>query len=346
METKQGEDMKIDRNTLVNALKTVIPGIDQMGWLSQPTDHFLFEENWIRTHNDHIGISFPLETGIRGGIKAKEFLQILSKMEGESLDVSQTENQLIIKDDKTVLKMNLVEYDFPNIELSIESWEVLPKEFLEGLRICLFSCSMDAFSDVLTGICVNKKEMLGTDNFRCSRFFLKEEMSIFIIPGNSAKEILKLKNLTEYKLGESWIHFRNNEGVIFSSRLMTGEYPIESVDGLFEKNQEGDSFFFPEDFEKTLDRVSILSFVSEEDGHQRVTIKNENGELVCVGEREIGRIEDRIKTNIKETFPEIKISPQLLKAILKYTKEFTAKENAILFETATFQHLIAIFGEE
>jgi len=311
------------------------------------SDFFLFDKNWVRTYNEEISVSYPLKTGIQCSIKATEFLKVLRKMKGEEISLEKEDNCLRMSEEgnSTVLEMNILEDKISSFidSLFLEKveWKGLPKDFINGLEKCMFSISDDVSLGILTGIFIDGKNLISTDNYRASWFKLKKEMGSFIIPLSSVKEIVKLKDLEGYGGNETWIHFKSSNGAVFSSRLLTGDYPSDRIKELFDF-KEAKKYKFPKGLSEMLDKAEILAYENF-GSFSFVSLFLEKNNLMIKGEKEFGRIKNKIKTE-KESLPDgfkIDISPQFLKSVLKETDEFYHNENMLVFDRENFKHIIA-----
>lgn len=338
----------IKRQELINAFKALMPGVDSTNTTTM-SDIFIFDSKWVKTGNTKISISypFPSDTGVEGGVKARELYKILLKMSDEAVTLALEEGVLLLKDSVTNLKLNVVQDEttdriIGNKKLKRIAWEEIPSNFLKSINLCMFSTSPDQNSGVWNTVYINGKDMVSTDNVRVSWARLKAKMDEFMIPLSSIVEVLKLSP-THYSIDSTWAHFKNEkEGVILSARKVIGDYPIEDLKELFERETDSKEYSFPEDLAKSLNRVSILSY---KDGYIELSYDDKNGYLVVKGEREFASIKDKIKIS-RGSFPANKkmhISPDFLNDILPRTRSFKISGNVVLFEIENYKHLIALY---
>jgi DNA polymerase III sliding clamp (beta) subunit (PCNA family) len=348
----------VNREELIKALQMVIPATSKGDSLLSGTDVLVFSEDVIQTYNAHLSISYPIDIGVEGAVKAAELTKIISKMTGENITIKKDE-KMTFSSDETELEMALVETSVRDLAaaLDLESleWYSLPKpagedeedevepEFLQGLRLCLFSVSKNPSHGTLTGVHVEETDIISTDNFRASFFQMENPMPAFTIPGGSAAELLKIPDLESFSVSNSWVHFQNSEGVIFSAKTFVTEYPSEAVKGLFPQTFPEDHFSIPKGLDKSLERTSLLSY-SSDTGQSYVTLYREGEYLVCKGEKEYGSIKDKIQAAPKE-WPEgieISINPQFLKDIMSRSRKFHITDNKlVVFGEGNFYHLMA-----
>jgi hypothetical protein len=341
--------MNISRNDLVKALKLVLPGVDKKGEvLLEGANTFVFDNDWIKTFNDHLSVSFKLKTGINCAVKAEELYNAVSKMSGLMLDLNVTEEHLTIKDPTTELTMMMAgdsvgkyidSFDLQNLE-----WADLPRDFIEGVKQCLFSAANKPDFGILNAIFIGGSDIISSDNFRISWYTMDSEVDKFLLPLGAAKELCKVPNLTKICVGEAWAHFTDESGVTFSARLFLGEYPAESIAELFEGDAKS-KYSFPEESVNCLDRTNVLSFSDPNGSYEDyVLVREEKGYLIFKGERSYGSIQDKVKIPAKSFPPniELKISPRFLQSILHKSRQFQLKNDSlIVFKTDKYKHLIA-----
>ena len=338
----------ISRIELLKAFKTLLPGVDS----SNPTtmsDIFIFDGRWVKTGNNKLSISypFPSDTEISGGVKARELYKILSKMSDETVEMKNDEGSIIVKDSVTSLTLNLIQDEttdriINNKKLQRIAWEKIPENFLHSLLLCMFSTSSDQNSGIWNTVYVNGKDMVSTDNVRISWARIKKSMPEFMIPVSSIVELLKMEP-TNYFIDSAWAHFQNeNSGVILSARLVIGDYPIDDIKVLFDKETDSKEYTFPESLSKSLGRVSVLSY---KDGYIALYYDDKNGHLIVKGEREFASIKDKIKIP-RGTFPlkkRMHIAPDFLSDILSKTNTFKLAGNVVLFQIDNYIHIIALY---
>lgn len=341
----------INRLELVEALKALLPGVETSA--STTSDIFIFDGKWIKTGNTKLSISysFPSDTNISGGVKAKELYKILTKMSDEAVTLkNQNDTSLLIKDSITKLQLNFIQDEVTdriinNKKLARITWEKLPDNFSTNLNLCMYSAAQDQNNGIWNTVYINGKDMVSTDNVRVSWAHLKKAMPEFMLSVNAIVEILKLEP-TEYCIDSTWAHFKNSKkNIIFSTRLVMAEYPIQDLKDLFEKETSSKEYVFPEALTKSLSRVSVLSY---KDGYIDLSYDEKEGALIVKGEREYASIKDKIKIS-RGTFPSKKvlhIAPEFLISIMFKTRAFKLVGNVILFELEDYKHIIALYIPE
>ena len=346
------------KSDLLNGIKSVMMGIDKSSAIG--SDFLLFDENWVRSFKEDISCSFPLETGIRTAVRAEELYKILLRMDAEEVEIKMTEDgKLQIKGGRTTLKMNPLQNE--QITTSLErawavqtdglEWFYLPKDFVQAMELCSFSAGTGPALGVLAGIHFVGNKAISTDNYRVSVYTMAESVTNeFTLPTKTAEGLLKLEEKFEtIATTKSWVHFSNDGGAIYSSRILAGEYPSKKIIGLFETmkfDMGADPLEFPKGLEAPLDRVKILAGSSGEgwESLSKVSLHYSNGDLEIQAGKEAGEIIDRVEWK-KDHFDEgleLKVQPDFFKKILGITRCFrmSPTKKSILFSSEKFSHLM------
>jgi len=337
--------MKVKRDELLEVLAKVRPGLSDKAIIEQ-TDHFIFDGDFIRTYNDEIAISYPFKSGFHLAIKADEFFKLISKIETQEIELSESDGALSIGVEKTKgsikgLMVTAAEVKCPAVIIKAKRWFMLPKNFSDAIRFCSFSADRNMLMKELTCLCINNNYVLSSDNFRATKYEMDSKLPEFLLPATVAQELAK-HSPTHYVIEAegAWIHFRNADGVIFSSRVIEGTYPQEGVWGLF--TQKGDSIVIPEGLKESLDRAKIFSqqLTGVDDLIQIRVYKS--GKLTCRGEGALGWVEEEFKVDYKKKDFEVKVSPEALIEILSHVNEMKVSDDKLYFGGEKFEHVISL----
>lgn len=345
--------MKFKKDELLDVLYTVKPGLAKKAIVEQAT-HFIFTGEDVCTYNDQVSISCPIETDFKCSVPADKFYDVLSKIDSDEIDISLKDNELIIKGKKVksglsistedeVIKI-LDEMDFPDDK----DWKKLPTDFIDGIKLCMFSVSKDISHPYLSNILVYDNNIMSSDDNRISLYEMKSKIKDrFLIPGTSITSLIDF-DIKEYFLGESWIYFVTDDDVIFCSRIVNNETGMSNM-------IEAEDYFdfdhiqleLPDELLKAIDTTSILAD-GEFDIDKRIDIIIENGVIKCRGEKqEIGwiEVEEKINNFKNNEKIEITINPIFLQQILKKSLIMNYGDDRALFISDNFKHLISLIVE-
>lgn len=329
------EPTGIKTSELISALSKIRGGISIRG-LVDGFGNYSLDDDFIRTYNDHICISYPFKTGVVASVKAENLNAVLSKIDSETVELEIVDNSLIIKGGNT--KAGLIKTEgVKHIPIKGE-WKDLPEDFLHGLSLCSFSAADTMSMGILYCIHVNKKKLYSSDNYRISRYELSKEIDdTFLIPAKSAEEVSKF-HVNKYLLDESWVHFKSDSETIFSCRIVSGFY--KDVDRFFEV--QGKEFTLPENIKKYVDS-SLVMADGKREFEKKIEMTIAKDRITLRGETEVGWIESKVpcQLDLEESF-KVTINPVFLNEVLNKSTSITVREGRALFKSENFQHVMVL----
>jgi len=337
--------MQINTEELLNVLTRVKPGIAKRGIVEQFT-HFIFTGTEVTTYNDDISICHPFVTDFKCSVKADDLHKILSGIKDEEIEITLEEGKMYIKTDKTRAGLaTTIEGDAEEhvkiLALSTLEWSPVPPDLIKGLFLCMFSASNDQTQGVLTCVYINGDTIISSDEVRVSEYKLSKDLGVkVLIPARNIVELIAF-DIKQYCVINNWAHFRTEEGVIFSSRTMTGDF-IEDCSPFFDV--KGDSVVLPSEFKSI---ISSVAFMAEGaiDSDRTVDLKIENKKILCKAEKQTGWIEKECAFEYDHNIT-IKINPIFLSQILEKAATLTAGVDSALFVSDNFKHVIALPEEK
>jgi len=324
--------MVISRTVLLDALRSVLPGVSTSGALLEGSDSLVFADDHIYTYNDNISVSRPFKAEdnepLSGAVKAMEFFQLISRLPSEEIKLVQKEDSWVIRAGEAKATLKLVTSSLLDhvhkMSPKEEHWQLLPKRFMEALNWCRFSSNRSALSGVfVAGLIMNS-----TDEMRINRFEMDTAISeAFWISDSAAGELMKINSLKEYSVGESWIHFQSEDGNVFScKRLHHDKYPADKLNHIIESHAQTEEDIgakFPPGLSDVVDRAS--AFAGDIDGKLvvQLTFRPENIE-VCA-ERTSGKYQEKAAwEEAPKAFDPITVfaDPSMILYGLKHSKQF------------------------
>ena len=334
--------MKINRDEFIEVLIKIRPGLSRKNIIEQST-HFVFTGKTIVTYNDQISISYPFESDFICSVDADKFYKILFGISSKEIELSFIENKLEIKGKGTKAALVTMQegpiYErLETLDIDKGRWQKVPDDFLEGLFFCMFSASKDLSLQELTCIFVDKTIMVSSDDIRISQYKMEKGVrDSFLIPASSVSE-MKNYNFEEYKVGDSWIHFKTKEEAIFSVRRIQGEFNYE-WESFFEV--EGEEVIFPKTLKEAIQSTEILA-EGDFDIDKEIKVIIENSKIVCRGEGPYGNIE--VEEEIKDSSLTLSffINPIFFKEILEKSGNVIIGDGVALFKSDKFEHVMLL----
>ncbi|MCJ7747882.1 MAG: hypothetical protein MUP27_09065 [Desulfobacterales bacterium] len=332
--------MKIKKTEFLEALTKVRPGLSEKSLIEQ-TDHFIFDKDYIRTYNDEVAISYPFQTGFFLAVKADGFYQFISKVSQEEFTLDEKDGSLSISAGKAkAVMVAMQEVKCPTVMIRARRWYPLPKNFSDAIRFCSFSADKNLLSKELSCLWIKDQYVISSDNFRVTKYEMDSKIQTeFLLIASCAQGLAKCKPIS-YVAEDAWIHFKNEIGLIFSVRVVEGQYP-EEVWGLF--TMKGDLILIPEGLSESVDRAKVFSgeAVGSSDLIQ-LRVDSKAGKLFCRGEGSLGWFEEEFKVEYKKKDFEVKVSPEHLIEILAHVKEMQVSNDKLYFGGPNFEHIIAL----
>ena len=320
--------MKINKTELQNALEIVKPGLANKEVIEQSAS-FAFIEGHVVTYNDTISVSHPIKgLEFEGAVRAEELYQFLRRTNKEEIELAPKENEVVMKAGNAKAGLSFQQQVvLPIEEISGEKkWKKLPDKFCENIDFAKDSTSKDMSRRILTCVHVTKEFVEASDSFQ----ILRTDMNGFpfkeaLIPAEVITDIVKIKP-TKVAEGEGWLHFKNDQGTVLSSRVLAAEFPDTS--SLLDL--EGIEVTFPKKMNEILDRAMVFTKKEHElDEEMEVIIKE--GKLKVHGKNEYGWFREQAKINYNNDPISFWIAPSLLKNILSRSNTCIVGEDKLRF---------------
>jgi DNA polymerase III sliding clamp (beta) subunit (PCNA family) len=339
--------MKINKAELQEALEKVRPGLASKELIEQTTS-FAFTGGRVVTYNDEISISHPVKgLDVVGTVKAQALYRFLEKIKKEEIDIEWEENQVIIKAGKS--KAGLIfeqEVKLPIKEEigKIEKWKNLPGNFVEALKLCYPCCSRDMSRPILTCVNIDGEGVQASDSYQIIHYTLTEKIPVgkCLIPATSVKELVKYP-VKKVAVGESWIHFRTEDGTVFSSRILNNEFPDTSKHLAI----KGVEFSFPKNINQILERAHVFSKKDASPGDiPTVTIEIKEGQIKISAKNEYGWFVEEARTKYSGKAVKFSIGIEFLIGFFDKLQNCIIGDDKIGFSGENWQHMIAMLVEE
>lgn len=361
--------MLIQKKELIESLKLCMPGIETGSAVLQGADSFIFKDGWIYTYNDVISVMVPLnqkdlvDEKIEGCVKAEEFFKIVSKLPSDDIKFSIMEDgNWLLKCGKAKVQMTLLDFDFEsrlkNIIPDEKNWIDLSDDFVSGLSCC----RMSGNKSQLSGIYFSGNNIVSTDGNQMNFYTGKDvDFPDFWITDNSANELLKFKKFTSMKINGNWVHFKTEDGSVFSVKtLQAQQYPFDKIKTIIDASDPEKAELhhkFPKELFSAIDRaVSFSMEMSESSNVVRLTISKDK--LEVFSERSSGKYVEKVSwdENIEKDFEPfiIYVDVSMMQFMANKTTEFYLLKGPVrngkslprlLFVTESSKHLISTFNK-
>lgn len=339
--------MKVEVAMLLNALDRVKPGLASSDNGVDQADCYVFTDGKVVTYNDEVSVSCPVEgmdVDIEGAVRAEELYKMLNKLNASEVKLEVEEEEIKFKAGRSRAGLVLQkEVQLPLQEIGeIGEWQEIPEGLVSSLNFATGSASKTLGSFAVLS-CVHASEkghVEASDNLRITRCELDEELPVssFLMPASSAK-ILHNYNMRYVAEGQGWIHFSNDDGVVFSSRILESEFPdVEPY-----LKAEGQKLELPDGIMSVLDRAAV--FREEDDlsnSPGEVLVELQKDKIKIRGENSAGWFEETGKVNYSGDELSFFISPEFFRQMLEQKCECQVASKVIKFIGQNWTHLIAL----
>src|SRR3990167_7230607 len=237
---------------LLEKLDTCRPGLAKREIIEEAV-RFIFTGENITTFNDEIAIIAPYPTDFHCSVNGDELYKVLAGIREDEVDITIQDNQLLIKSKRTKAGLSTIIGEKERVdslikklqEATIEKgfWRRLPKDFIEGITLCMFNASKDMTTGVRCCVAAKDDKIYSTDSIRISRYIMDNTVKEMLIPARNAVELVKYP-IKKYGKSEGWLHFLTDDNIMFNCRMMVGEYPY-IIDRFFREPVE--PFNMPEE---------------------------------------------------------------------------------------------------
>ena len=333
--------MKVNRKKLVTALDQVVPGLAGKEIIEQ-THSFIFKDGEVLTFNDEISVRFPINIGIEGAVKASEFHKLISKLKDTEIELTQEKGEIRVKGKRTRAGISMEsEISMPLDEIQPpEKWDKLPKDFGDAVSFCLFSVSTDMTKPILRCLSVKGSRIISSDDFRITKHRIKKIAKEFLIPGSVARQLIPYKPV-KYAIVEGWLHFKNEEGVIFSCRTYQEKYP--NVTKFLDV--EGVEVVLPKKLPAILERAGIFTKTKfEQDSCVKILIKK--GKIIVKGKGDSGWMRESCNIKYKGEPVEFIINHEFFAQTLELLRKATIGDTSLKLTGDRFVHVVRLIAEE
>lgn len=304
--------MRIGRESLLSSLELLRPGLSPKDVVEQSAS-FAFRDGQAMTFNGEIACSIKSPLKITGSVAAQPLLDLLHKLVETDVEVVADSKRLKIIGKRKQAGIRLEK----DVTLPIESvetptaWHKLPEDFCEGVEAVQGCAGKDESMFALTCVNIHPKWVEAFDNIRAARYRVKTGVSEPVTVQRDAIKHITALGMTHICETPTWIHFRNQEKLVFSCRKFIVEYP--SLTEIL--NVSGEKIALPRGLSDAADRADIFS--RENADSNSVAVELVSGKLKVKGSGSLGWYSESKK--IKYAGPQLTflISPKMLSEIVQ-----------------------------
>ena len=297
------------------------------------------------TFNDEVACQIETGLSIEGAVQSAALLDILQKLDDESLEVRENEDGAFEFRGKrkgfAVTRDEQIFLPIDNVETPTK-WRKLPPEFTEAIALTNLCVSGDDSQFVFTCIHLHPEYIEACDNFQLLRFKMKFGLkNPVLVRGTSLKDIAALPvPMDEVALTKSWMHFRNAKGLQYSCRRYAEDYP--DLNRLLES--DGHAMVLPRGAAKASERAAI--FATDGAVASQIQVKLAEGKMRIKGEGTLGWYKEVSKVVYDGPPLMFWISPSLLTQISEKHQEAEISEDKLVVSGGKWTYVTVLSAEE
>ena len=325
--------MKVNREDVLIKLETIVPGITTDDVIEQG-NCFVFVDGQVVSFNDEVACFAKLDLGFEGAVQAKLFLGLLRKMTEEIIDISLDESVIVVKGKRKKAKI-VVENDIvlgvEDIE-SPEDWSKLDDDFSNALSTTIHCASKVESQFLLTCIHICPDCLEACDRYQIIKYPIVIDISDNVLVKATSLRYVADMGMSEFSLTKNWIHFRNDDGSVFSCRIYNETF-IKTENHF---NTTGDKVEFPKDLNKAITTAAI--FATDSNSDDVLKIKLTRSKMKVTGEGTSGVYTEVIPIDYEGKEIEFFIAPKFLSEVLKYSYECVVSKERLMVTTDKFKY--------
>lgn len=331
--------MQIQREELINELETVRAGVSPREFIEQ-SSCFVFQEGTVMTFNDEVACRRKSCISLTGAVQAAALMSILHKLDDPTLLVRKGENgQLEFKGKNKAFGVTMDSEIFLPIDRveTPEKWKSITPDFVEAIGLVMHCVSRDENRFLLTCIHLHPEWVESCDDLQLMRVNINTKLKeSVLVRGSSLKHILSL-GMTDIAFTESWIHFRNKAGLIYSCRRFAEEYP-DVADLLQIK---GHKITIPRGLSAASERAAVFA-ADAANGDSLMKVSLKEGKIRVLGEGSSGWYREVKKAAYKGPMLVFYMSPELLKHVSDNYSDAQINEDKLKVTGGNWEYVTAL----
>jgi len=332
--------MKVKREDFLNQLESVRPGLSPRELIEQ-SSCIIFQKGMVYTYNDEISCSqklLPSLRSIEGAVHAIPLLNLLNKMKEDIIGVSVEKSILLIKGKNRRAGIRMDE----NILLPIEAvdepkeWQKLPNDFSDAISLVQSCAGTNESEFARTCIHLHPEWIEACNNYQAARYTTKLPFEKSILARKDSLTYIISANMTDFSSTESWIHFRNKQGLIISCRKFVEDYP--EIGSILEV--KGRNLSLPKGLKEASEKAAVFSEENTDDN--RVAISIETNKLEIKGTGASGWFKEKKQIKYEGKPLKFTIEPGLLSQLVQKYNDCQVAKNRLKITFDKFEYITVL----
>lgn len=333
--------MKIERESLLKALETVVPGLASER-AAEGANMFQFGDGLVHTFNDETFCQARVSLDVSASVDSATFLALIRKMPDKEVDVSEADGKLLVSGSrrKAEFVVDSMEMRAPFDAESLDGWEKLPDKFSDAASVVSGFASRDASAFPLVCVHLTDRWIEATDDLRIVRWPMKLGLSNpALVRYDTMKGVVGF-NPVEVALDDDWLVFRREDGACLGCRRWATEYPDLSK---FLDVPGGEKVGLPEEMLGAVERAGI---VTDESMDNLIQVSLRKGKAKVRGLGETARYDEVV--DVKYDGPDVtfRTTPANLVSVVKDSKSCTVAEGRLKIVVDDCEMVFSTLAEE
>lgn len=322
---------RMNREELLRTLEGVSPGLAAKELVNQATC-FVFRGGHVHTFNDEIACKAPVPTAMSGAVPATRLLDLLRKLNEESLDVGVEGGELRVKGTgrRSGIAMEAeVLLPIDSIEVpGAADWRPIGPEVLDAIELASQCAATESDAFYLKCLHFTPTGIEACDNYKAIQCRVTVPVTEPVLVNAAGGKHLVGCGMTEMAASRNWLHFRNPIGLSISCRLYREAYtvPMAQLVAL-----TGTAARLPAGVVEAVDKATVFSEAGDDVGFDLKA-----GKLRVRTRSVDGWYEEQQDVEYAGEPVSFLISAKLIKACLGHSNEILICSNAVKVERPTF----------
>lgn len=322
--------MKTTKTQLSSALKLASLGLDTRQLVEQ-SQNYVFKDNAIITYNKRVMVKVAFEHDLEGSVDGRTLASFIVKAK-ENLEITCEDKFLLFKSVGSRAKIVKSAVKLPYQEVNIpQDFNKIPENFMYEMQNSKFCLSKDSKKPMLNCFNIKDNHIITCDGYRILRTKLSADFPDVMIDIKEAICLFKLCELvSHYSFDGTFLHFKNEHGLIFSIRNQNLSYP--DISKLLDV--DGDTFNIDKEAAKVLDLATIFT--------------NSNTVAIDIKDKLLNVSSNGVYGNFNEDIiieddgeSKFFINPKFFAEALTRFSSFTSGEKSLKFSNDDSVHVLA-----
>ena len=331
---------RINREEFLKVLQSIAPGINTKS-LEDQSSCFVFKNKQVMSFNEEVACKQSCKVTLTGAVQAKPLLDLLTKLTEEQIDVSTSDEHLIIKGKRRRGRLLMEsEITMPIDEVTPpKRWKLLPSDFLDGIALVQEVAEKNDEKGFVTAcVHIHPDYLEAAREYQVCRYRTKTPVvKATMIRRDSIRHITAL-GMVEFGESKNWMHFRNTTGLTLSCRRYVEE--DEFSDTTQALKVKGAKVSLPKGIEAAAERAAIFSAENVSDSDVKVTIVS--GKATVTGTGASGDFTEIKTIEYDGRKLEFLISPVLLSNIVKRQRECIVGKDKLKMRLGKFSYVTVL----